>query len=185
MKDKVENKSDVKNNRKKLIKKVVNIIEYTIIFTVILVNAILIFESVHHPNKTPSIFGKKAFVIVSGSMIPEIQIGDVVLINSTDDVKINDVIAFRRDSSVIVHRIIKEMNVKGTVMYQTKGDNNNVADSELVSKSDIEGIMFGKIPFVGRIIMWLYNNLPIVFIFVIGGIIIRYILCRFLFDKKD
>lgn len=183
--DKIKKEGTAKGGKKKKIKKVINIIEYIVIFTVILVNAILIIESVRNPGKTPSIAGKKAFVIVSGSMIPEIQIGDVVVINDTDNVKINDVIAFRRDSSVIVHRIIKEMNVKGTTMYQTKGDNNNVADAELVATKDIEGVMIGKVPFIGKIIMWLYNNLQIAIIIVIAIIIIKYIILRFFADKKD
>ena len=181
-------KENIKNNkdsRKKKIKKIVNAIEYIIVITVIFVNAILIYESVHHPNKTPSLFGKKAFVIVSGSMIPEIQIGDVVLINDTDNVKVNDVIAFRRDSSVIVHRIVKEMDVKGVIMYQTKGDNNNVADTELVDIRDVEGVMFGKIPFVGKLILWIYSNLSFFVVIVIAIIIFKYLIGRIIDLKKD
>ena len=168
-----------KSENKKMFKKVNNIIEYTIIFLVIFVNAILIFQSVHNPSKTPSIFGKKAFVIISGSMIPEIQIGDVVVVNETDDVHVGDVIAFRRESTVIVHRIVKEMNINGAIMYQTKGDNNNVEDKELVGMSAIEGVMIGKIPFIGKILMWLYNNLSIVIAVVIILFIIKYY-----FDKR-
>ena len=134
-----ENKSkNTKSNKKKTIKKVMNIIEYIVIFLVISVNAILIFKSMTNPGKSPSIFGKKAFVIISGSMIPHIQIGDVVLVSETNNVAVGDVIAFRRDSSVIVHRIVKEMNINGEVMYQTKGDNNNVEDKVKVEIKDDE-----------------------------------------------
>lgn len=171
--EKIDNKSSNKSRNKKY-KQVKNIIEYTIIFLVIFANAFLIFQSVRNPSKTPSIAGKKAFVIISGSMIPEIQIGDVVIINDTNDVKINDVIAFRRDSTVIVHRIIKQMDVNGKVMYQTKGDNNNVADSELVEVETIEGKYIGKIPYIGKFLMLLYNNLTIVIVAVIFLLIIRY-----------
>ena len=169
---------DKKNNKKKKLKKIKNIIEYTIVFLVIIVNAFLIFQSINNPNKTPSIFGKKAFVIISGSMIPEINIGDVVLINDTNDVKINDIIAFRRDSTVIVHRIVKEMNINGEIMYQTKGDNNNVEDKELVQKSTIEGILFGKIPKLGKALMWLYNNLAIVIVVLVAILLIRFFITK-------
>lgn len=174
----MNNKSDKKNSSKKKFKKVMNIIEYIIIFLVISVNAILIFKSMHNPNKSPSIFGKKAFVIISGSMIPEIQIGDVVLINETDAVSVGNVIAFRRDSSVIVHRIVKEMQINGQTMYQTKGDNNNIEDKELVDVSSIEGVMFGKIPFIGKIFMWLYRNLSIVIAVIIVLIILKFFITR-------
>ena len=138
-------------------------------------NAILVFQSMNNPNKTPNLFGKKAFIIISGSMIPEIQIGDVVIVNDTDAVKIGDVIAFRRDSTVIVHRIVKEMNINGEVMYQTKGDNNNVEDKELAPKSTVEGVMIGKIPAIGKVLMWLYNHLSIVIIVLIAILILRFI----------
>lgn len=138
----------------------------------------MVFESINNPNKTPSLFGRKAFVIISGSMIPEIQIGDVVLIKDTDYFKIGDIIAFRRDSSVIVHRIAREMEVNGKLMYQTKGDNNNVADSELVDISTIEGVYYGKIPFIGKILMWLYNNLSMVIVVIIIILIIKYYFTR-------
>ena len=165
-------------NKKSKSKKIINIIEYIIIFLVISANVLLIFQSMNNPNKTPSLFGKKAFVIISGSMIPEIQIGDVVIINDTNDVKVGDIIAFRRDSTVIVHRIVKEMNVNGQTMYQTKGDNNNVEDKELVTVPTIEGLLIGKIPFIGKILMWLYNNLSIVIVVIIIILIIRYLFTK-------
>ena len=181
----MENNSVDRIRVKKKIKKTINIIEYVILFTVIFVNIILVFESVHNPSKTPSIFGKKAFVIISGSMIPEIQIGDVVIVKDTETVNINDVIAFRKDSSVIVHRLVNKMNVKGTIMYQTKGDNNNIADSELVAPKDVEGVMIGKIPFIGKIIMWIYNNLSVFIVIVILLIVMRYIIHKFLFKESN
>lgn len=163
---------------KEKVKKVINIIEYVIVFTVILVNAILIFQSVYKPNKTPNIFGNKAFVIISGSMIPEIDIGDIVFTKETNNFKPGDIIAFRRDSSVIVHRIVKEMDINGEAMFQTKGDNNNIEDKELVGKSTIEGVVFGKIPFIGKILMALYNHLLIVIIVLVAFLIIKLLLIR-------
>ena len=59
--DKLNSKS--MNAKKSKFKKIINIIEYTIIFLIILVNAILIIKSVKNPEKTPDLFGKKAFII--------------------------------------------------------------------------------------------------------------------------
>ena len=171
-KTRTENKTVKTKSRKKKIKKIINVIDYIVIFLVIFVNAVLIFKSMSNPGKSPSIFGKKAFVIISGSMIPHIQIGDVVLINETNNVAVGDVIAFRRDSSVIV------MNVNGKLMYQTKGDNNNVEDKELVETSIIEGVMFGKIPFIGKIFLWLYNHISIVIAVAIIIIILKFFITR-------
>ncbi len=164
---------------KKRLKKVINVIEYIIVFTVIIANAILIFKSVYNPNKSPSLFGKKAFVIISGSMKPKIDIGDIVFINEGEDVKPGDVIAFRRDSNVIVHRVVKELDVNGETMYQTKGDNNNVEDKELVRKSTIEGVYFGKISYIGKFLMFLYNHLTMVIIILVAILIVKFFLTRY------
>ena len=178
----MDNKSKSEKNenikKKRIIKKIISIIEYIIIFIVILANAIMIFKSVRNPNKTPSLFGKKAFVIVSGSMIPEIHIGDIVITNDRNYANIGDIIAFRKDTTVIVHRIVKEMNIDSEIMYQTKGDNNNVEDLDLVRRDTIEGVCIGKIPYIGSLLMWLYNNLAIVIVALILIIIIKYFFSR-------
>ena len=191
MKNKSKNyKEDIKNDNKKneedinctkdnKRKKIKDIIEYAIVFLVIIINVSLITKSVKNPNKTPDFLGKKAFVIISGSMIPEIEIGDVVIINDTQDVDINDIIAFRRDSNVIVHRIVNKMEVNGKTMYQTKGDNNNIPDTELVDVSDIEGIYINKIPYIGKLLILLYNNLSIVVVIIVLILIVKY----YLFEK--
>lgn len=157
-------------------KKVKNIIEYIVIFIIIVANSILIIKSVNNPNKTPDLFGKKAFIIVSGSMIPTIEIGDIVVIDDSSNVQVGDVIAFRRNTTVIVHRIINEMDIDGVVKYQTKGDNNNVADIELVEVENIEGIYRTKIPYVGKVLMFLYNNLAVVIIIIIIIMLIKYLM---------
>lgn len=170
----MENKSENKVENKKIsFKQIISAIEYFIIFSVIFINSVLVGKALKNPDKTPDILGKKAFVIVSGSMIPEIQIGDVVIVNDTTDVKENDIIAFRNHSTVIVHRIIKTMDIDGKTMYQTKGDNNNIADIELVSESNIEGVYIGKIPYIGKLLMFLYNNLAIIVVVVIIILIIK------------
>ena len=170
--DKLNSKS--MNAKKSKLKKIINIIEYTIIFLIILVNAILIIKSVKNPEKTPDLFGKKAFIIVSGSMIPTIDIGDVALIQDASTANVGDIIAFRKDTTVIVHRVINQMDVNGNVMYQTKGDNNNVPDLELVSTLNMEGVYFNKIPWIGNVLMFLYNNLTYVVVVVILVIIVKY-----------
>lgn len=172
----MENKSEKNRIDKpnKKVKTVISVIEYFIVFVVIFVNAFLIINSTKNPNKSPAIFGKKAFVIISGSMIPQINIGDIVLVNDTVDVHKGDIIAFRSKSSVIVHRIIQEMTVENNKMFQTKGDNNEVPDIDLVEISKVEGLMVGKIPYIGKIFMWLYNNLAIVVVIIIVVLLLKY-----------
>ena len=59
-------KESVKKGKSKA-GKIISIIEYVVIFLIIFLNIILVYKTIHNPNKTPDLFGKKAFIIISGS----------------------------------------------------------------------------------------------------------------------
>lgn len=99
-----------------------------------------------------------AYVVLTGSMLPEIQVYDVVVTKKVDaeNLKEGDVITFasadtRFLGTIITHRIIKKNPPSGTegFSFQTKGDNNNVADSALVPEDRIFGKVILKIPKLG------------------------------------
>ena len=86
--------------------------------------------------------------IESGSMKPNLNIGDAVIINKlykVENLKENDIIAYKRGDILIVHRIIK---VNSDKTYITKGDYNNTSDSKYVNKDDIYGKVILRIPFI-------------------------------------
>ena len=99
-----------------------------------------------------------AYVVLTGSMLPEIQVNDVVVTKKVDasTLKVGDVITFASADSrflntIITHRIIKKEYDSKTKTYsfQTQGDNNNVADSALVPQNNIFGKVILKIPKLG------------------------------------
>ena len=99
-----------------------------------------------------------AYVVLTGSMLPKIQVYDVVVTKrvAAADLQVGDVITFasadtRFLGTIITHRIIKKNYNKETKSYsfQTRGDNNNVADSALVPEGNIFGKVFIKIPKLG------------------------------------
>ena len=90
----------------------------------------------------------KIIGIESGSMQPNLNIGDAVIINKSfnaENLKENDIIAYKRGDILIVHRIIK---VNSDKTYITKGDYNNTSDSKYVNKNDIYGKVILRIPFI-------------------------------------
>lgn len=99
-----------------------------------------------------------AYVVLTGSMLPEIQVNDVVVTKKVEaeSLKVGDVITFASADSrflntIITHRIIKKEYDSKTKTYsfQTQGDNNNVADSALVPQNNIFGKVILKIPKLG------------------------------------
>jgi len=91
-------------------------------------------------------------VIVTGSMKPMINPGDVILIKKTTDineVQIGDVIHFKREDIMISHRITEIITKDGIPNYRTRGDNNNVEDSQLVSPEQLKGEVIKVVPKIG------------------------------------
>lgn len=72
--------------------------------------------------------------VLSGSMLPAVRIGDVVVIDKLSKPKRNDIAAYKIGRSVVIHRYKGIKNGKAVF----KGDANNMSDS-LVRRSDIVG----------------------------------------------
>lgn len=109
------------------------------------------------------VFAYYPSAIVTGSMMPLIQPGDAVIIDkltSLEEVKalqVGDIIQFERDGLMINHRIIEITEVGGQILYCTKGDHNNVADTPLVEMKDIRGRIIQIVPKVGWPSVWLHT----------------------------
>ncbi|SFA92326.1 MULTISPECIES: signal peptidase I [unclassified Bacillus (in: firmicutes)] len=105
------------------------------------------FQSKGNVEKIPSVFGYKPLSILSNSMQPKFNAGDVIIINVNDEAVVNDVITYKHPDGILVtHRIIDSIEKDGKLFFKTKGDNNNVDDGILVGKSDIVGVQVFVIP---------------------------------------
>lgn len=124
-----------------------------------------------------NLFGYAFFEVVSGSMSPKIEKWDVIMVKLDTDYKKDDIISYKRDGTIITHRIVE---VKDDV-YITKGDANNTIDNP-VKKEDI----------VGKVVK-IHRNLGVwIKVFteptVIFGAIISLLLCGYtvsLFKKEQ
>lgn len=101
-----------------------------------------------------------AYVVLSGSMLPTIQVKDIVVTKKIPEEKlqIGDVITFispdtRFGGISITHRIIDKIYDEnmGVYTYKTQGDANNIADAVPVPNANILGKVILKIPKVGYI----------------------------------
>ena len=174
MKEKKENK----------IFKVFKYFIYSILIIVLLINFTIIIKSKTSKDKVPSIFGYKPFIVLSGSMQPNIKIGDLVFVKSSkvENLNVNDIIAFKtNDNTVTTHRITDiDTTTKGERCFITKGDSNNVKDEELVCKNNLEGKMVKRIPKLGKFINFIQQ--PLGFLIMMMTI---FIICLFIYLYED
>ena len=102
-----------------------------------------------------------AVAIGSGSMTPNIYKGDIVIIDKKfnfDDLKEGQVIAFRKNGILIVHRLVKKYKIDDEYIMYTKGDANEEIDNFFTTEKEVYGIVNYSIPYIGLPTVWFNKN---------------------------
>ncbi|MDW3630038.1 MAG: signal peptidase I [Nitrososphaeraceae archaeon] len=117
------------------------------------------------------------YVVSSGSMIPVLNVGDILVVkdgNTFNSLKVGDIIVFNRPQGgdrVIVHRIIEVSDRFGEKVIVTKGDANDgiIPGTDFpIREKDYIGSVAYTVPKVGLVLKYL--NPPVNYI-IIAGII--------------
>jgi len=91
-----------------------------------------------------------AIAIASGSMEPKISKGDVVIVDKKyDEIKVGDVLAYKHDGKMIIHRIYRIVKNNDEYFIYTKGDANSDYDKYKVTEDMFVGTVKLKIPLIG------------------------------------
>lgn len=154
----------------KRIKAIMKYIFYTfLVFLVGLCCYVFVCLDILHRDYV-NIFGYTYFVVVSGSMSGEIEVNDIVIVDITKKVKVDDIVAFKSDKSIVTHRLVQKSGNK----YITKGDVNDTYD-KAITKNDI----------IGKIVLIISPKVLLEFVVLVFIIIIALALLNFdgLFDK--
>ncbi|KAJ1438350.1 microsomal signal peptidase [Ochromonadaceae sp. CCMP2298] len=117
-------------------------------------------------------------VVLSGSMEPAFQRGDILFLTNQDDpIRVGEIVVFKiKDRDIpIVHRVMKVHEKEdGTVEVLTKGDNNRVDDRGLyapgqlwLGREDILGRAKGTLRYLGMVTIIL-NDYPVLKYVLIG-----------------
>lgn len=137
-----------------------------IIFTISFVyNSIQIRQNI---GQMPSTFGFIPITVLSGSMSPSIETGDMIVVK-TDKANLNvgDVITYKMGSVLVTHRIIEVTAKNGVEAFVTQGDANKVKDGTLITKEQVVGKYAFRIPHAGYIKEGLTGWLGILLIIVL------------------
>ena len=138
----------MKNKKiKKCIDKTISVILnflLIIISILILIGTYYIYQIKIQKNDYANIFGYTFFEVATGSMMPTIQIGDVVIVEITKEIKENDIIVYKENENFITHRLIENKDNK----IKTKGDANNSEDKP-IEKEAVLGKVIKILPKIG------------------------------------
>lgn len=143
---------------------VVGVIMCIVLIPLLAMNVTLIIKS-YTSDDVPSVGGRLPLIVLTDSMYPEIQSGDLIICNvvQPEEVQEGDVISFfdpaGNGESVVTHRVIAVTEQDGQVAWQTKGDANNVEDRDLVPAQNLVAEWSGiRIPGLGDVAMFMQTT---------------------------
>ncbi|GMI01039.1 hypothetical protein TrVE_jg11359 [Triparma verrucosa] len=140
----------------------------------IVFSALMIWKGLMFLTKSES----PVVVVLSGSMEPAFQRGDILFLNNQENpIRIGEIVVFKiKDRDIpIVHRVLKvHENAEGEVELLTKGDNNRIDDRSLyapgqlwLKREDILGRAVGTLRYVGMVTIML-NDYPMLKYVLVG-----------------
>lgn len=122
--------------------------------TLIVIVAVIIGVNVYTLNaarltgdKIPMPFGVGAAIVLSGSMEPELSVGDLLIIGARDSYEVGDVIVYQDNGIAITHRIVYIDDEQ----IITRGDANNVDDEPIYHKQ-VKGEVLYSAAVLGHIV---------------------------------
>ncbi len=115
-------------------------------------------------------FSGNFLVVLSGSMSPAINAGDLVVASpvSPADVKVGDIIVFNEKKAKITHRVVS-ITDSGFI---TKGDANEDPDAQARSKNDVFGKAVFWVPFAGYFVNFARSFYGFVLLVIVPGILL-------------
>lgn len=119
-----------------------------IFIPIIIMNVVLIVQSYVNRDKLPMVFGYSPVIVLSGSMFPTFEAGDMILLQETDPSTLEegDIICYLVDSAedsvekvAVTHRIVSVQQQNGENVFITQGDANNIEDRIVVTQDQVQG----------------------------------------------
>ena len=182
MKEKIQK---LKNNK---ILKIIGNILYAIIFIIVLF--ILIIAILQRTtNNEITLFGYRIFVVATGSMVPEYEVGDVLVSKEVDPSTIqvgDDIVYEGKEGSfkdkIVTHQVIMIEKENDNYRIQTKGIANTKADPE-ITQNEVIGKVIYKMGALSLLQRAMSNNY--VFYFVVFVPIVLLTFRQFIKSRLD
>jgi len=113
----------------------------------------------------------KPYIVQSGSMEPNIHVGSICFINEKvpyEDIKVNDIVAFKSNGLKVTHRAIAITEAG----IETKGDANESSDGISTTKENYMGKNMFSIPKLGFVVNNIQNPVILGMVIIIFAILI-------------
>ncbi|HQC54531.1 MAG TPA: signal peptidase I [Clostridia bacterium] len=166
------------DKKKKIIRISISAITWAIFIAIVIMFLSVFLQII--TKRTPALFGYRFYYVLSGSMSPEIEPGEVIVSKvynakkNSPEIKLDDVVTYiapeghEQAGLPITHKVIKApYDYKGITYIQTQGVANHKAD-EPIPITAVQGVMTRKSPAMASFYTLLANkNSIMIFIMIV------------------
>lgn len=145
---------------------------FKLVFIVIGVGLVATFAVVGIPQL---IGAEHSFVVLSGSMEPEISPGDVVIVDEVqpESVAVGDTITYRTGPrSTTTHEVVTVIEDGEIIGYKTKGIANEDPDQGYVDTDQLVGKTILVVPYVGYVTLFANTDVGAALFLIVPGVLI-------------
>lgn len=171
----------------KVVKIVSKILYQILIIVCVLIAAVIILQKVSNSNK--SIAGYRIFRVITGSMEPEYDVGEVVISKEVDpkSIKVGDDIVYlgsygEYSGKIIMHEVVAiDTDENGNLNFHAKGLHSSSVEDPQIKESQI----YGVVKFKSGILTVLYKLATNIYsLFVIISILVLNVFISFRVEGK-
>lgn len=143
----------------------IGIVLCVILIPILVINCTLIIKSYTNKDQVPSISGIFPMIILTDSMYPEFESGDLIICNTAEpeEIKVGDVICFYdpegNGTATVTHRVQEVItDDEGNLAWITKGDANNTEDLPTVPAKNLIGVYKTRLKGLGNVAMFMQTT---------------------------
>ena len=136
-----------------------------ILVPILIINCTLIIKSYTNQEKVPSVGGIFPMIILTDSMYPEFESGDLIICQTAkaEEIKEGDIICFYDPSgngtTTVTHRVKAiTTDEDGNLAWKTQGDANNTEDAALVPAENLVGLYEMHFSGIGNIAIFMQTT---------------------------
>ena len=123
-----------------------------------------------------SVGGVRLYTVMSGSMEPTLSTGSLIFGVPASDYQVGDIVTRTTEDPkvTVTHRISEKIERDGVTVFHTKGDANDVADTEDVPATSIIGKEWVTIPWLGFAVNFAKTKEGFALVVIVPAVIIVY-----------